>query len=156
MKHLLNFDTVAEYDAVKDSLEKPYIVTIDENNGLQYNTDVIRVPEGSCGEGDSPFKAYYFDITNVTDEDILPVILSYCTAFGYSEKGSHMVYGHMSMMEFDMEILLSTKAVTKVMFIIGIPVFITEEDTVIIDEALLENFLSAGATPITKEEFYAL
>lgn len=47
MKHLFNFDTVAEYDAVKDTLEKPYIVTIDENGGLQYNTDVIRVPEGS-------------------------------------------------------------------------------------------------------------
>lgn len=47
MKYLKYFDTVAEYDAAKDSLEQPYVVTIDENNGLQYNTDVIRVPVGS-------------------------------------------------------------------------------------------------------------
>lgn len=64
MKHLLNFDTVAEYDAVKDSLEKPYIVTIDENNGLQYNTDVIRVPEGQGGGSSDKDGWVYFDLRN--------------------------------------------------------------------------------------------
>lgn len=51
MKYLHNFDTVAEYEAVKDTLEMPYIVSIDETAGLQYNTDVIRVPQGSDGSG---------------------------------------------------------------------------------------------------------
>ena len=64
MKHLLNFDTVAEYDAVKDSLEKPYIVTIDENNGLKYNTDVIRVPNGQGGGSASGDGWVYFDLRN--------------------------------------------------------------------------------------------
>ena len=43
MKHLYHFNTVAEYEAVKDTLEMPYIVLIDETEGLQYNTDAIRV-----------------------------------------------------------------------------------------------------------------
>ena len=51
MKHLHNFNTVAEYEAVKDTLEMPYIVSIDETDGLQYNTEVIRVPQGSEGSG---------------------------------------------------------------------------------------------------------
>ena len=43
MKHLRIFSTTAEYEAVKDTLEMPYIVLIDEVDGLQYNTDAIRV-----------------------------------------------------------------------------------------------------------------
>lgn len=72
MKHLLNFDTVAEYDAVKDNLEKPYVVTIDENNGLNYNTDVIRVPAGSGGG--STFT--YFNVSE-TDYDIKYMISTF-------------------------------------------------------------------------------
>lgn len=72
MKHLLNFDTVAEYDAVKDSLEQPYVVTIDENNGLQYNTDVIRLPKESCGggsaSGNEVFNCEYLDISEVSNK----------------------------------------------------------------------------------------
>lgn len=40
-KRLFKFDTLAEYDAVKDTLEKPYVAIIKENNGIQYNTDVV-------------------------------------------------------------------------------------------------------------------
>lgn len=59
MKHLHNFDTVAEYEAVKDNLEIPYVVSIDESDGLQYNTDVIRVPQGSVGPGDGNIEGEY-------------------------------------------------------------------------------------------------
>lgn len=53
MKHLFNFDTLTEYNNVKDTLEKPYVVTIDENNSLRYNTDVVRVPEGSVNKSNN-------------------------------------------------------------------------------------------------------
>lgn len=43
MKHLHIFNTVADYEAVKDTLEMPYIVLIDETDSLQYNTDTIRI-----------------------------------------------------------------------------------------------------------------
>ncbi len=66
MKHLLNFDTVAEYDAAKDNLEKPYVVTIDENNGLKYDTNVIRVPEGSGG-GSTSSSWRYYDYTKCSE-----------------------------------------------------------------------------------------
>ena len=62
MKHLHNFATVAEYEAVKDTLEMPYIVSIDETDGLQYNTDVIRVPHGSSGSNDN---LEYLDVSNI-------------------------------------------------------------------------------------------
>lgn len=65
MKHLHNFDTVAEYEAVKDTLEMPYIVSIDETDGLQYNTEVIRVPQGSegSGGGESASAIEYLDLS---------------------------------------------------------------------------------------------
>jgi hypothetical protein len=60
MKHLHIFSTAAEYEAVKDTLEMPYIVSIDETDGLQYNTDVVRVPQGSAGSGGGELEGEYF------------------------------------------------------------------------------------------------
>ena len=75
MKHLHNFDTVAEYEAGKDTLEMPYIVSIDETDGLQYNTDVIRVPQGSGGSGGESegSNVEYLDVSgfNVENDDEL-------------------------------------------------------------------------------------
>ena len=52
MKHLHNFDTIEEFNSVKNNLKQPYIAFINENNSLTFNTNVTRLPEENCNVSD--------------------------------------------------------------------------------------------------------
>ena len=149
MKHLLNFDTVAEYDAVKDSLEKPYIVTIDENNGLKYNTDVIRVPEGQGGGSEGGSSWRYYD----------------ASALDAASKGACVEVGMIVKTSDGAIMPIGTLAASKefaliVAFSIDEKVNVSVDGQIVPVSVIWESyeplFLQMGVIEITKEEFYTL
>ena len=153
MKHLLNFDTVAEYDAVKDSLEHPYVVTIDENNGLKYNTDVIRVPEGQGGasEGGSSWK--YYDCSNAQDSKFMLGTLFHLVKCLNNSDQSVISTTFL---------LTAAKTIVACAVDLSAPIKDANSDSIITMEeyyaqqGIAEAFSTIGIVEISKEQFYTL